>query len=41
LLDVEAGLPMWEWSLSRSEASYEHKAFQYWAPKKLLAGRCG
>ena len=25
------------WSWAWSEASYEHKAFQYWAPKKLLA----
>ena len=26
---------MWTWSWS--EANYEHKAFQYWAPKSLLA----
>ena len=26
-----------EWSWSWSEANYEHKAFQYWAPKALLA----
>ena len=26
-----------EWVWSYSEASYEHKAFQYWAPKGLLA----
>lgn len=26
---------MWTWSWS--EATYEHKAFQYWAPKSLLA----
>ena len=26
-----------EWSWSNSEATYEHKAFQYWAPKALLA----
>ena len=26
-----------EWSWSWSEANYEHKAFQYWAPKELLA----
>ena len=26
---------MWWWSWS--EANYEHKAFQYWAPKELLA----
>ena len=26
---------MWSWSWS--EASYEHKAFQYWAPKSMLA----
>ena len=26
---------MWSWSWS--EATYEHKAFQYWAPKELLA----
>jgi uncharacterized secreted protein with C-terminal beta-propeller domain len=25
------------WSWSFSEASYEHKAFQYWAPKGMLA----
>ena len=25
------------WSWSYSEANYEHKAFQYWAPKGLLA----
>ena len=25
------------WSYAYSEATYEHKAFQYWAPKKLLA----
>ena len=25
------------WTWSYSEASYEHKAFQYWAPKGLLA----
>lgn len=25
------------WSWAYSEASYEHKAFQYWAPKGLLA----
>ena len=25
------------WSWSYSEATYEHKAFQYWAPKGLLA----
>lgn len=25
------------WSWSYSEATYEHKAFQYWAPKHLLA----
>lgn len=35
LFDVEAlvGDDGWGWS----EAMYEHKAFQYWAPKKLLA----
>ena len=27
--------PGWTWS--SSEASYEHKAFQYWAPKGMLA----
>ena len=26
---------MWTWSWS--EANYEHKAFQYWAPKSMLA----
>ena len=26
---------MWTWA--RSEATYEHKAFQYWAPKSMLA----
>ena len=25
------------WSWSNSEALYEHKAFQYWAPKEMLA----
>ena len=25
------------WTWSNSEASYEHKAFQYWAPKSMLA----
>ena len=25
------------WTWSSSEASYEHKAFQYWAPKGMLA----
>ena len=25
------------WSWSSSEATYEHKAFQYWAPKEMLA----
>lgn len=25
------------WTWSYSEASYEHKAFQYWAPKSMLA----
>ena len=27
--------PCWSWS--SSEATYEHKAFQYWAPKSMLA----
>ena len=27
--------PCWSWS--NSEATYEHKAFQYWAPKSMLA----
>ena len=27
--------PCWTWS--SSEATYEHKAFQYWAPKSMLA----
>ena len=26
-----------EWVWASSEATYEHKAFQYWAPKGLLA----
>lgn len=30
-----AGDNSWTWSYS--EASYEHKAFQYWAPKDMLA----
>ena len=28
------------WSWSWSEATYEHKAFQYWAPKGLSQCRC-
>jgi len=31
--DVEN--PCWSWS--SSEATYEHKAFQYWAPKSMVA----
>ena len=27
----------WSWSWSYSEATYEHKAFTYWAPAELLA----
>ena len=30
---MEGGEEGWGWS----EAQYEHKAFQYWAPKGLLA----
>jgi uncharacterized secreted protein with C-terminal beta-propeller domain len=32
-----AGMDAEGWSWSHSEASYEHKAFQYWAPKGMLA----
>jgi uncharacterized secreted protein with C-terminal beta-propeller domain len=35
LFDVEALVQEGDWGWS--EALYEHKAFQYWAPKKLLA----
>ena len=32
---VDDETKVWTWSYS--EATYEHKAFQYWAPKELLA----